>query len=320
MTSPPKNFTEHVTLWFRWRWFIIGVVFAAALLTLVISFILPKTYRSTAIVLPPFEGGVALPFLEGISVDIFGANEVPTTVLVTLLKSRALKDKIHEQINLIEHYKQDDLENAYDIFEEHIEVELESEENFGAVNIIALKIHFLDRDPKFCARMVNLLVDRWNDLCVDINRRGASLRRQYVEESLLKTNDELVVYEDSLRVFQERYGIFSMNAQVDGTIMQLADLEQKIAEARITVEVLQKLFGANHPDLQRAKLELQGLQVEQRKRSSALSESEILRFPLNATPEISLEFYRRYRYVRMLEAVQQVLIQQYEQSKMQEIK
>lgn len=319
MAAPPKSFTDHITLWIRWRWFLVGVVFSAAVLTFVVSSIIPKTYRSTATVLPPFEGGTSLPFLQGVSIDIFGTNEVPASGLVVLLKSRALKDKVQNRIDLMKHYDKEDLEKAYSAFEDHLQVEMETEESFGAVTIIALKIHVLDKDPEFCAELVNVVVDEWDNLYTDVSRRSAMFRRQFVEENLHQTSMELAAAEDSMRAFQEEHGITALEAQVQGTISAAMALEQKIADARITVQVLEQLFQPNHPELQRAKLQLQQL-LQQQKEIQKPSAEETLLLPLDIAPELSLEYSRIFRHVKTLEAIHEVLVQQYEQLKMQELK
>jgi len=319
MNPVPRRFVDHVTLWIRWRWFLVGVVFAAALLMAIISSLVPKTYRATAVVLPPFEGGTPLSFLGGVSVDVFGANEVPASSMATLLKSRALKDRIQKRIDLMEHYQKPDLERAYSAFESHLQVEFESQESFAAVNIIAFKIYILDRDPQFCAKLVNVVVEEWDALCVDLNRRGATLRRQFVEDNLRKTAAELAVCEDSLRSFQEQHGIAALDAQVQGTISAAVVLEQKIAEARIAIEVLEKLYRPEHPLLQRARLEMQGLLQEQKKLQSNSSPDGLL-LPIGTAPEITLSYYRLLRQVRILQGVNEVLAQQYEQAKIQELR
>lgn len=319
MTVHPKSFTSHVALWFRWRWLLIGVTFTAALLTFVISSLVPKTYRSTAVVMPPYDGKTSFSFLEGISMDIFGSTEIPPFGLVTLLRSRALKDRVHERINLIEHYRKNDIEDAYVAFEDHLIVELESEASLGSAKIHAISLSVLDRDPEFCAELVNVIVDEWDGLFTEINRRSAGLRRQYVEENLLKTSADLASVEDSLRAFQELHGIAALQAQVEGTVESAIVLEQKITETQIVVQVLEKLFGPDHPELKRAKLQLKELQ-NQKKQFREPSEDETLMLPLGIAPELSLTYARLFRRVKTLEAIHQILVQQYEQAKMQELK
>ena len=319
MNTGPRRFVDHITLWIRWRWFLIGVTFFAALLTFIISSLAPKTYRASAIVMPPFEGGVALPLLGGVSVDIFGANEVPAASMVTLLKSRALKERVHQRINLMKHYKQPDLETAFDALDAHLQVEIESEASFGSINIIAFNLHVLDRDPAFCAELLHVVLDEWDALTIELNRRGATLRRQFVEASLAKTTAEMAVKEDSLQAFQEHYGIAEFQAQVEGTVASAVALEQKIAEARIAVEVLSRLYQSGHPLVQRARLELEGLTQEKNKMQESKSFDSYL-LPLKGAPELSLTYFHLYRDARLLQAVYEVLIQQYQQSKMQELK
>jgi|GEM_PF-3233280 len=319
MSPLPRSFTDHLALWFRHRWFLVKVFFLAALATAVISSLIPKTYRATAMVLPPFDGGTALPFLGGVTVDVFGANEVSAAGLATLLKSRALKDRVQSHIDLKEHYQKPDLERAYKAFENSLEIEMESEESFGAVSIIAFRLHVLDRDPEFAARLVNVVVEEWDRLTVDLNRRSASLRRQFTEENLRANTLELAATEDSLRRFQEQYGIASVEAQVEGTVTSGFLLEQRIIEARTEVQVLEKMLRSNHPELKRAHSMLQGLQEEQ-KRMRVAGETEGLMLPLNVAPEIGLQYARLFRSLTTLETIHAVLVQQYEQARMQELK
>ena len=317
--ATPKNITEHITLWVRWRWFIIGVVASTAILSLIISLIIPKTYRSTSVVLPPFEGGGALPFLEGLSIDIFGSNEVPSAALILLLKSRALKDQVNIRIDLREHYEEEDLELAYLAFEDHLEIELETEESFGMVSVIAVGVSVLDKDPEFCAKLVNVVVDEWRKLFLDINRRGASLRRRFLEENLFDIGANLAAAEDSLRRFQEEQGIAAFSEQVEGTIASAIELEQQVINVRIVVKVLEKLFQPNHPELKRVRMEYEELQKQLHKLKTP-SDDESLLFPLGLAPEIGLQYARLLRRVKTNEAISTILVQQYEQAKLQELK
>ncbi len=319
MTVSPKNLTGHIALWFRWRWFLIGITFTAALLTAIISTLAPKTYRSTAVVMPPPDGRSPFSFMEGISIDIFGRSEIPPFGLITLLRSNALKDRVHQRIDLMEHYQKGNLEEAYIAFEDHLTVELESETSLGSIKIHAISISVLDREPEFCAKLVNTIVEEWDGLFIEISRRSAGLRRQFVEENLLQTSAQLAAVEDSLRAFQEFHGIAALNVQVEGTVASAIALEQKITDARIVVSVLERLFGPEHPELKRAKLQLQELQKQQ-KRFQEPSDGETLLLPLGIAPEISLKYTRIFRRVKTLEAIHRILVQQYEQSRMQELK
>jgi uncharacterized protein involved in exopolysaccharide biosynthesis len=319
MASAPKSLTEHITLLVRWRWFIIGVVFFTSVIMLAVVFLLPKTYKSTATILPPHEGGGALPFLEGLSIDIFGQNEVPTTALVPLLTSENLMNRVNERFDLVAHYEKEDIEKAYMAFEEHLEIEVETEETFGLVSIVAVAISVLDKDPEVCAELVNIIAEEWNTLFLEINRQGATLRRRYLEENLFKTSDELAIAEDSLRSFQERYGITSIEAQVEGTVEAAVALEQQILNSRIMVNVMGRIFQPGHPELQRATLELQELQRQQLEMRTSSDEQSLL-LPIGLAPEIGLHYTRLMRRLTTLEALHTILIQQYEQAKMQELR
>jgi uncharacterized protein involved in exopolysaccharide biosynthesis len=187
------------------------------------------------------------------------------------------------------------------------------------ITIVAIAISVIDKDPELCARLVNVTVNAWNDLYVELNQQGARLRRAYVEENLFATGDELAAAEDSLRRFQETYGISSFEAQIEGTVSSIIALEQKIMNTTITVEILSRIFQPGHPELQRAKLELQSL-LKQKKELQEPSDRESMILPLDIAPELSIMYMRIYRRVMTLEAIHSVLVQQYEQTKMQELR
>jgi tyrosine-protein kinase Etk/Wzc len=163
------------------------------------------------------------------------------------------------------------------------------------------------------------LINEWDGLYTELNRHGASLRRQYVEENLHQTGSELAVMEDSLRTFQEEHGISALEQQLEGTVASAVLLEQKIIDTRITIRVLEKILQSDHPELKRAKLELQEM-YKQQKQFQESSNDETLLLPLGKAPEVSLAYARIFRRVQTLEAIYQILIQQFEQAKMQELK
>jgi uncharacterized protein involved in exopolysaccharide biosynthesis len=319
MSRKPLRFTEHLTLWIRRRWFLIGAAFWTAVLTAALSLVLPKTFRAVAIVLPPYDGASALPFLGGLNVDIFGANEVSSSGLATLLKSRTLKDRVNARLDLVKHYKVKDVELAYGSFDDHLFIDMETEESFGAITIVSFQVAITDRDRFFAAQLLNAVVEEWDKLTIELNQRTASLRRQFVEQNLRENNVELAAGQDSLRAFQERHGLASIEAQVTGTVSSAMALQRKIADARVAVQIMEKVFQPDYPELMRARLKLQQLLAEEQKMKNDTSGSGLL-LPLDTAPELSLNFARLYRQMKMLETMNDILVQQYEQARFQEMK
>lgn len=320
MNRQPLRFVDHLTLWIRWRWFLIGITLAAAVLTAALSFLLPKTYRASALVLPPKESSalVGLPILSGMDIDILGGNTVPAAGLLTLLKSSNLKERINRQVDLIDHYKAKDIEEAYRAFDDHLSSEIETQQGFGQSELISVSVYFLDRDPQFAAKALNALISEWDRLTIDLNQRGARLRREFVEEHLRQNNLDLVASQDSLRRFEEEHGLASIEGQVTGTVSTAMALERQITNARISVQVMEKLYQPDNPDLKRAQIRLDQLLQEERKIKSSDGSNGLL-LPINTAPEISLQYARLYREAKMQEAINDILVQQYQQARYQEV-
>jgi capsule polysaccharide export protein KpsE/RkpR len=270
-------------------------------------------------VLPPFEKGVNLPFMGQLDIDVFGANEISSQGLLTLLKSRNLKDRINKRMDLVKHYHTKDLDLAYKEFDNHLAIEIETQESIGQISVISFAIHILDRNPQFAVDLLHVVLEEWDKFTIELNQNTAGLRRQFVEQNLREKGMELAESQDSLIAFQERNGLASIDDQVSGTVNSAMQLGRQIAETRVAVQVMEQLFQPDYPELQRARIKLQELLKEEEKIRTTGGESGLL-LPLGTAPEIGLQFARLYYRTKMLETMSGILAQQYEQARFQELK
>jgi len=137
---------------------IIGIVtFAAAVVSLVISFLLTPLYLSTAIVFPAATSTVSFSEqrnAKASSMD-FGEEE-QAEQLVQILQSSRIRDKVVQRFDLFNHYEIDandpnrffKLGKAYG---QHIQ--------FVRTRYGSIQIDVLDKDPKLAADMANKIVE-----------------------------------------------------------------------------------------------------------------------------------------------------------------
>src|SRR6185503_14556599 len=125
--SPPQ---EDVTLFEYWQVINVRrksiVVFCTVmvLVTLGVSLIMPKTFESTATLLPQLESnnglglgalfasGAASSAAQSLGISLPGAPATPTDVFSAILKSRIMADAVIRKFNLLEHYETKTMQEA----------------------------------------------------------------------------------------------------------------------------------------------------------------------------------------------------------------
>ena len=145
-----------VFIWKRRK--IIGIVTGvAAVISVIVSFLLTPLYRSTAVVFPAATSTVSFSEqrnAKAASMD-FGEEE-QAEQLVQILSSSRIRDKIVEQFDLFTHY-----DIATDDKNKHYKLVKEYENHFFFVRTRygSIQIDVLDEDPVMAADMANKIVD-----------------------------------------------------------------------------------------------------------------------------------------------------------------
>ena len=130
---------QYAKLLWRYNRLLFRNVFIVAIFTSIFALIIPKTFKSNAILMPPksqSDKGV-LDNIEGLA---FGeilsipSDEYSNTIFA-ILKSRTMMESIVNEMNMIEKYKADDLEEAVDIVKKNLIFDLLEE---GTISVNAM--------------------------------------------------------------------------------------------------------------------------------------------------------------------------------------
>lgn len=145
-----------VTIWKK-RVILLSVTGAAAVIAVIISFLMTPIYRSTAIVFPAATSTVSFNELRNAKASAmdFGEEE-QAEQLIQILQSSRIRDKIVERFDLWKHYDidADDENKHYKLVKEYNENILFVRTRFGSI-----QIDVLDRDPVLAADIANKIVD-----------------------------------------------------------------------------------------------------------------------------------------------------------------
>ena len=339
-----EGFIGNFLLFWNNRKFILKNVIIVSLLSIIISLLLPKWYASKAVVLS--SGAGQFNFLSSISpipVADFGLSTINEDInnFIAILQSRTVKEYMVKKFNLVDRYKQRDIEFAMEAFEEKIELEVTEEGT--------LEITIFDKDPLMAKEMVNEVLFMLDQINQSIGMEAGKYNREFLENRININKKDLEKAELALKTFQEKTGIIDLVAQLSSTMQMSAQAYNSIFEAytalyakKIETEtelaVAKTTLSNNNPTIMQLEklLKEQAIQLEQlmikldeklQYLLSNISPAQIDTVPniefsvsFNTLPSLGLENARLIREVELQSTIQEILIPQFEQAKLEETK
>ena len=339
-----EGFIGNFLLFWNNRKFILKNVIIVSLLSIIISLLLPKWYASKAVVLS--SGAGQFNFLSSISpipVADFGLSTINEDInnFIAILQSRTVKEYMVKKFNLVDRYKQRDIEFAMEAFEEKIELEVTEEGT--------LEITIFDKDPLMAKEMVNEVLFMLDQINQSIGMEAGKYNREFLENRININKKDLEKAELALKTFQEKTGIIDLVAQLSSTMQMSAQAYNSIFEAytalyakKIETEtelaVAKTTLSNNNPTIMQLEklLKEQTVQLEQlmikldeklQYLLSNISPAQLDTVPnievsvsFNTLPSLGLENARLIREVELQSTIQEILIPQFEQAKLEETK
>lgn len=322
-----KSFTDFLIVLLKWRKLIFWNVLIVTILSVIISFIVPKWYASTASILPPKSNGGLLGSMSGISTTIkdlskslgkLGSVSDEAYSFLAILESRNSYQKVIDKFNLREVYEYDEDDYIEDIIDElsnNIEINVEDEGN------ITIKV--TDEDPQRAADMADYIVEILNEISIELGTFEAKNNREFVEKRYLQSLNDLKAAEDSLQAFSKEYSVYSIEEQTKAAITAAADLKAKIEVEKIELELMKKNYGNLNPFVKDKELII----VEMEKRLNSfkyqdLTQKKDINFftPFSQLPEVGVKFLRVKTEYELQAKILEFILPVYEQAKIEEKK
>jgi len=115
------------------RWFILKTIFIITLISLILSLIWPKSYKSTVRFFPPPRQSSGLTgLLSGFFQPIVKTSEINPEAILVILKSRSLMEETIKKFNFADIYGNDRIEILMKKFESNIQINEIREGGFGS--------------------------------------------------------------------------------------------------------------------------------------------------------------------------------------------
>ena len=175
-----KTFIDFLLLLTKWRKFIIVNTLLVGIISLVISFLMPKWYEATAVVYPPGDNQAAgissilssIPLASTMGLGVGGGSEM---TYMAILKSQTLARNVIMKYDLMSFYEKETLFETYVSFYGYYDVQFTEE------NMLAITYEYTDSVK--VAEIVNYIVEQlglvYNNLVLERAKRTKGRKTLY---------------------------------------------------------------------------------------------------------------------------------------------
>ena len=223
--------------------FIVRFVLAAAVLAVVVAFILPVRYQAKVVLLPPAQNSSISSTLLGQMGNIGSLGSLaslaggtlglknPADMYVSFLTSRTVEDAVIQRFHLMSEYHAKRMSDA--------RKELERRTTVVAGNKDGLiRISLDDHDPKRAAELANGYVDEFRKLSESLAITEAARRRLFFEQQLQDTKDKLTQAEDAMTKTEQSTGVLQIDSQARSLIESAAVLRAQVVAKQVQIDAM----------------------------------------------------------------------------------
>jgi capsule polysaccharide export protein KpsE/RkpR len=309
------------------RTFSFRIAALGLILGLLVAFLIPARYTSTARLMPPDNQGASIP-QAAMSLRSMGISQIATDVLglksnsavfVGILNSRTVQDKIIEQFELKRVYWTNRMDDARLVLASHVSVSVDIKNDIILISVT-------DRSPQRAAAIANAYVTELNRLVVELSTSSARRERIFLESYLVQAKQDLENAEKEFSQFASKNTTIDIKEQGKAMVEAAATLQGQYIAAQTELEGLKQIYtdsnvrvrsvSARIAELKR-QLEKLGGKGEQTSDTSGKSEGYL--YPsVRKLPLLGVAYADLYRQIKVLEVVYELLTQEYSLAKVQE--
>jgi uncharacterized protein involved in exopolysaccharide biosynthesis len=238
-----------------------------------------------------------------------GANEL--ALFEQIINSRTCVEKFIIKFNLLEEFNYKFMYDAV----KYVREEVFDISRNKLSNTLGIGVYY--KDPQIAKEMVEFLIDHLNKTFTELNVLDAKNNREFLEK---RYNEAMIVLnktEDSMKVFQDKYGV-SPELRVKAAIQTQMQLEATVISEEVKLDMLKKILSPDQPEIKEQENKIASLKSKLEDiKSMPGSESELA---LYGAPEIIMGYLRLQRELEIQNKILTTLIPLFEQAKLQEKK
>jgi capsule polysaccharide export protein KpsE/RkpR len=271
-----------------------------------------KTVSKSGLGLSGLISGGSLPDIGGLDELSGGGSGAKELALYEqILSSRRCLEELIVKYNLMDQYDHKYMQDAIKDFSDNL---LFISKNIKSSTIV---IGVYDYSPEKSKEMTEFLISQLNKINIEMNVQSAKNNRVFIENRYNLVRSDLKNAEDSLKQFQDVYGV-APDLVAKATTQASITLEAEIKSEEVKLELLKKLLSPDQSEIKTQELKITALKKQLDDIKNSDDPREILR--LKGTPQTIMAYLRLTRSVEIQNKLLVFLLPIYEQAKIEEVK
>jgi tyrosine-protein kinase Etk/Wzc len=180
-----------------------------------------------------------------------------------------------------------------------------------------LAIGIYDKNPQRAKDIVDFMVSQLNKINIELNVLNAKNNREYIEQRYILSKTNLKKAEDSLRIYQDIYGI-APDIQTKVATETELKLEAEIKTEEVKLDLLKKIISPDQTEVKIQEEKIKSLNKQLGDIRNSSDSYDLL--SLKNKPSIVLNYLRLVREVEIQNKIVVFLLPLYEQAKIEENK
>jgi capsule polysaccharide export protein KpsE/RkpR len=321
-------------LWDRRRT-LAKVFLCSLLLSAIIAFTIPKEYESATRMMPPEQqgmgaamlaalagkampgggGGGALGALAGGMLGMKDTGALFAELLQSGTIEGALVDRFDLQKVYHKHYRQDALKKLAH------RTEITEDRKSGVITIVVT-----DTDRQRARDMAQAYLDQLDSLLIKVNTSAARREREFIEQRLITVQSDLEKAQVALGDFASKNTTLDVKEQTKAMVDAGAKLQAQLIVAHAEADSMGQFYGEGNVRMRAANARVGELERDLKKLGGSASEadqpldSSELYPSLRQMPILAVHWADLYRQVKIKETVYDLLTEQYELARIEEVK
>lgn len=312
------NFSAYWKLLKKYRYLCCAVIFSFFSISIIISLILTPAFVASVIIMPPKQdtGGALGRDLSSFDLASLSKGKLggySSDLWVGILKSQPLNDAIITRFKIKEVYKQPTIEDARDFLSVKVKIDKSRRDELITVTVE-------NESPQMAATMANAYVEELDTINKRSLMTSGRRMRVFVENRLKEAKEQLNLMEEAMRSFQNVSGAVRLDDQSRTIIEAVGEVKKNLMTREVELQTLLSYATHENPKVEILKAEIKGLQDRLRELEKGTTGSGKFFIPTGKMSDIAFEYAKLLRDAKVQEHLVELLIQQYETAKIQEIK
>lgn len=322
-----KTFSDYLYVLYKWKKFILINLFIILIITTIYSFLIPETFKATSKITIANQQNTALGGLSGllsssdnpvasIGSQLLGISSPGQDLILGLLNSRTLLTDVINKFNLMKYYEiqDDNMDKALKAFQGDV--------SFDQTENGLLEISVINKDPQKAADISNYIVQLTDSMNIQLNIEQAKNNKDFIAKRYEKNVLDLKTAEDSMYIFQKKYGVYAVPEQLVSAFQAAGDLESELLKQQISAEYAKNQFGENSNQYMTLTKQMDFIRgkISELKNSQTLSYPTNILVPFKELPKMIEKYFRFYREIEIQTKIMEFILPMYEQAKVEEQK